>query len=449
MPKTGGVNFTSLVFACLLALTAFPGCFDARGTVASLGSQAKPYQEFLEDPVCLTTIKSVAVFPFADRAPQPGFDSTDFANKFANQLAALGKIRVIYPQDILDEVEQENQQARRHNARLKERLALGLFDPEKDGEATAADGEAARRGYYDPIKNTDEAIRLARRAKADAIIVGEVSDYDPYMRPRLSLTMRLIATGATENAAQAIAELTQWGIPRATSGNASGGGVVYIRQQTFDSTIGSVGMDVSKYGRSHIISDHPYDTEVFVRSMSHYYDVVSHDLAMAYAEARKKAVKEAEDRAKARAKEQQTDQNKAAERLAMLMQRDSRIPDYETPSHNEDWFDQAFPKKDSVLAKNNGDKRIQSWRPGGPGRWATPAERNARDAMVPENERGKGLDGYSTMVDSAFPDADFMMEMNMGDNRDRSWRPDYYNHANPKKSAPLYEAGEFVGKDGE
>ncbi len=447
MPKTGST--VPLTMILLFSIVLFPGCLDTRGVMSSMGSQAKPYQEFLEDPVNLTTIKSVAIFPFADRAPQPGFDSSDFANKLANQLAALGKIRVIYPQDILDEVERENQLARRHNARMKERLALGLFDPQKDGEATSQDGEAALRGYYDPIKNTDEAIRLARRAKADAIIVGEVSDYDPYMRPRLSLTMRLIATGATETAAQAIAELTQWGIPRATSGAASGGGVVYIRQQTFDSTIGSVGMDVSKYGRSHNVSDHPYDTEVFVRSMSHYYDVVAHDLAMAFADARKKAVKEAEERAKARAKEQHADQNQAAQRLAQLLQRDSRIPDSETPGRGEDWYDQAFPNKQGVIAKNNGDKRIQSWRPDGPGRRATPAERNARDAAVPENERGKGLEGYSAMVDAGFPDADTMMEMNMGDNRDRSWRPDYYNHANPKKSAPLYDASQFAGSAGD
>jgi hypothetical protein len=73
----------------------------------------------------------------------------------------------------------------------------------------------------------------------------------------------------------------------------------------------------------------------------------------------------------------------------------------------------------------------------------------ARDAAIPENERGRGLEGYSAMVDSSFPDADTMMEMNMGDNRDRSWRPDYYNHANPKKSAPLYAPEEFRGYGGE
>ncbi|MCC8108460.1 MAG: hypothetical protein LIQ30_05315 [Planctomycetes bacterium] len=436
------------VVAVAVGIVCFlTGCtYEARHVAASLGSSSKPYQEFLEDPVTLTTIKTVAVFPFADRAPQPGFDTHDFANKLANQLASKGKVRVIYPRDILEEVERENQAARRHNARLKERLQLGLFEADENAEMLAQDPEAGRRGYYDPIKNVDEAIRLARRAKADAIIVGEVSDFDPYMRPRMSVSMRLIATGSTETAARAIAEMTQWGIPRATTGGASGGGTIYVRQQTFDSSIGSVGMDVSKYGLTHLVDAHPYDTEVYIRSMSKYYDVVAHELASAYMEARKKAVKEAEDRAKAQAKQNRQDERRAQERLLALIERDSRIPDYETDARGEAYFDQAFMDKNQVL-RNGGDRRIQSWRPEGrSSRVATTAERWGRDALIPENERGRGLDGYSTMVDSSFPDADAMMEMNMGDNRDRSWRPDYYNRANPEKSAPLYDRDQFVGR---
>lgn len=435
--------------AALLCLALASGCNEARHITASLASSSKPYQEFLEDPVNLTTIKTIAVFPFDDRAPQPGFDAEDFANKLANQLAAHGKVRVIYPKEILDRVGWENHQARRYNMELKEKIALGIYTPDKEPQNNAfvsdSRDEYRPRPYYNPIKNVDEAVRLARRAKADAVIVGEVSDFDPYMRPRLSITMRLIATGSTETAAQAIAEMTQWGIPRTGSGG-SGGGVVYIRQQSFDSTIGSVGLEVSKYGRSHLIDHNPYDTEVFVRSMNHYHEVVASQLAGAYAEARKKAVKEAEDRAKAQARMQNQDQKKAQARLIALMDRDARIPDHESAMHPEGYFDQAFMDKQALLGMNGGDKRIMSWRPDGRNiRSASTAERWGRDQMIPENERGRGLEGYSAMADSSFPDADAMMEMNMGDNRDRSWRPDYYNHANPQKSAPLYGPGEFVG----
>ena len=435
--------------AILLSLALLSGCSEARHITATLGSSSKPYQEYLEDPVNLTTIKTIAVFPFSDRAPQPGFDADEFANKLANQLSLHGKVRVIYPREMLSQVDRENREARRWNADLKEKMALGLYIPENapEGGAFAPESPDERqpRAYYDPIHNTDEAVRLARRAKADAIIVGEVTDYDPYMRPQLSLTMRLIATGSTETAAQAIAEMTQWGIPRAGMG-ASGGGVIYIRQQTFDSSVGSVGLDVSKYGRTHLNEHNPYGTEVYLRSMSKYYDVVANELAGAYMEARKKAVKEAEERAKAEAKKRQEDQSKAMSRLMALMNRDARIPDYETNAHQEAYFDQAFMDKRTLLDANGGDRRIMSWRPDGRNiRQATPAERGARDMMIPENERGRGLEGYSAMVDSSFPDADAMMEMNTGDNRDRSWRPDYYNHANPQKSAPLYGPGEHRG----
>ncbi|MDR1745512.1 MAG: hypothetical protein LBS30_07150, partial [Planctomycetota bacterium] len=200
------------LLAAAVAALLLPGCDEARHITAALGSSSKPYQEFLEDPATLTTIKTIAVFPFEDRAPQPGFDSETFANKLANQLAAYGKVRVLYPRDILERVEEENLASRRHNARLKEKRALGLVSPEEAADPDSG-GDSSPRSYFDPIKNPEEAVRLARRAKADAIIVGEISDYDPYMRPRLSLTMKLIATGSTEAAAQAIAEMTQWGIP--------------------------------------------------------------------------------------------------------------------------------------------------------------------------------------------------------------------------------------------
>lgn len=436
------------LFVCAAAL--LPGCADGRHIVAALGSSSQPYQEFLEDPVALTAIKTIAVFPFANHAPQPGFDADVFANQLANQLASQGKVRVIYPREILDKVEKNNRAARRHNAELRERVMLGLYVPEHmrpDAEKadifTAGDGEMRPRQYQNPVGNVDEAVRLARQAKADAIIVGEITDYDPYMRPRLALTMRLIATGNSETAAQAIAEMTQWGVPRTT---AAARGTIYIRQETFDSSVGSVGLEVSKHGRTHIIDNHALGTEVFIRSMSHYYAVVAGRLARSYVDARKKAVKEAEDRAKLEARKRNQDQEAAIRRVQALMERDGRIPDYETDARGEDYFDQAFLDRRALIDANGGDRRIQSWRPDGRTiRPATPAERRARDAAIPENERGLGLLGYSTMVDSAFPDADAMMEMNMGDNRDRSWRPDHFNRANPRKSAPLYAPGESGG----
>ncbi len=447
--------FVVILSLIVLALALMSGCSEGRYVTAALGSSAKPYQEFLEDPVALTAIKTIAVFPFENRAPQPGFDSDAFANKLANQLAAEGKVRVLFPKDILAFAERENRAAKRHNAELKEMMQLGIYIPESQrqdrqdsyeppAEAARLDAEELRpRPYYNPIQNSDEAVRLARRAKADAIIMGEVTDFDSYMRPKMTLTMRLIATGNSDVAAKAIAELTQWGVPRP---NSSAKGVIYIRQEAFDSTIGSVGMNVSKYGLTHFVDNHPYDTEVYIRSMSQYYEVVAHQLANSYVEARKKAIKEAEKRAREEAKLHNRDQDAAAKRIMAMVERDSRIPDFETDRYNENYFDQAFVDKNALLDANNGDKRIQSWRPDGRNiRPPSQAERLARDGRIPENERGRGLEGYSAMSDASFPDADAMIEYNLGDGRDRSWRPDYYNHANPEKSAPLYGPQEFRG----
>ncbi len=176
--------------------------------------------------------------------------------------------------------------------------------------------------------------------------------------------------------------------------------------------------------------------------MSSFYDVVAHQLAKSYVDARKKAVKEAMERAKRQAKADNADQAAAAARLVALMERDSRIPDYETGTRGEDYFDQAFVSKREALAANGGDKRIQSWRPEGPMRQPSTGERWRRDGRIPENERGPGMEGYSAMADASFPDADELMEGNIG-GRDKGWRPDYYNHANPEKSAEFYDPQEF------
>ncbi|MDR2390888.1 MAG: hypothetical protein LBE84_04310 [Planctomycetota bacterium] len=434
----------------LLGLVALAGCDEARYIGATLGSSSSPYQEFLEDPVALTAIKTVAVFPFDDLATQPGFDAETFANRLANQLAAHGQVRVIFPAEMLRIATGENRQAVRHNTRLREMNTLGLGgaeQPDPGGDPfpeNLGEDERLPRRLLNPVKNLDEAVRLARRAKADAVIVGEVSDIDSYMRPRITLNLRLIATGNSEATAKAIAELAQWGVPRPSVG--VGSGVVYIRQESFDSRIGSVGLDVSRYGRTHLIDDHPYDTEIYVRSLTHYYDVVANRLARSYMEARKKAVAEAEKRAREEARMAKRDQDSASRRLLALMERDSRIPDYETDAVGQDYFDQAFPDRRNVSAAGGEDRRIQSWRPEGRDiRPATPAERLARDGNIPENERGRGLDGHASVMDAAFPDADALMEGNLGNSRDRGWRPDHYNHANPRKSALLYDPGEFQG----
>lgn len=458
--KNGSNRFAFAALAVLvLAAFACSGCIDDRYLVAAVGSKSKAYQEFMEDPVTLTAITTVAVFPFDNRAPLPGFDADVFANKLANQLASAGQIRVLYPKDVLEFADRENRAARRHNADLREQIRLGLYRPEEMNKAAGdesgedadaevdlmagTDIEKKPRSYYDPVRNMDEAVKLARRAKADAIIMGEVSDFDPYMRPRLSLTMRLIATGSTDDVARELAELTQWGIPRSGS---SAKGVVYIRQETFDSAVGSVGLDVSIYGRTHMTDHRAYDTEAYLRSMTMYYDVVTNQLAKAYVDARQKAIKEAERRARAAAKKNRQDENAATNRLMALLERDSRIPDFETDQYTEGYFDQAFPEKNGVVQANGGDKRIMSWRGDGRNiRKPNTGERLNRDARIPENERGPGMRGYPAAADAAFPDADAVMEQNLGDNKDRSWRPDYYNHANPQKAAPMYGPSQAGG----
>ncbi len=331
-----------------------PGCLTLARTVArATTSVSYPHEQWEGDPVALATVKSVLVLPFADKAPEPGFDADGFATRLANQLSARGQLRVVYPREALALVETDNAEIRRHNAEYRRRQLLGIRPATeradllqradaRRGEAVAGEEDRLQE-MLDPVHNLDDAIKVGRRLKVDAVVMGLVTDHDPYLRPRVALTLQVVATGNSEAAAAALAELTQWGIPR--SANYSRG-IIWSRQQNFDSRDGNIGRDVYEHAFIRHTEEHPYDTETYLRSMRMYYDYVSSTLSKGLLDARTAAVAEAEKRALAEAEKRQ------AEHLAVR----KRINDLTTP-------DPALPDAEQVVATNLYDRRDGGWRP--------------------------------------------------------------------------------------
>jgi len=344
-----------VILLALLALIVLlvTGCMEKARSITALASSSEPFQEYVGDPVALATVKTVAVLPFDDRSPSPGFKPLEFSTRMANQLAAHGRVKVIYPNEMMRVLEAENLKIRRHNSeyRYRQQVGIKVADERPDQLRRAEEGlrenvageEDRRRAYLDPVREANDAVKLARQMGADAVVMGTVTDYDPYMRPRISLFMRVLATGTTEGQAQALADLCQWGIPRTQS---MAHGVVWQRQQNFDARDGNIGYGAYMQAITHHVDHNVYDTEAYIASPTLYGDYVGSVLSKALLKARDDAILEAEKRALEEAKRQQMAQAAVRERLQQLIT--------EKP---------ALPDPDQVIAVNHRQQTEDTWRP--------------------------------------------------------------------------------------
>lgn len=339
------LNVRNLLFTlCLLGVClSAAGCYDAaarmarKGARAAYGADSKAYQEFPGDPVALATVKNIAFIPFDSVAPQDGFNSTAFTTALASQLASRGEVRVFYPQEIMKIAEIENRKANAHNVRLQERIEMHeeLSKLPKD--------ERERKPMLDPVRKMDDAVMLGRLLNADAVVMGMITDYDPYMRPKMCLTIKVIATGASDVAANALADLSQWGVPRSAT---TARGIVWYMQQNFDSRDPDIGRNVWAYGVTKHTEDRPSDVQSYVISMGQYYDYVGSVLARSLMGARQQAVAEAEARALAEAQKRQLAQEGVRNKIRAL-----------TDPHFE------VPDATAVMGRNLTDERDKGWRP--------------------------------------------------------------------------------------
>jgi len=409
------------VLAALLALSCLPGCWSANEMIAGAASRGRPYQEYARDPIALAAIHTVAVLPFDNRAPGPGFNGEEFAVKLASQLGGRGQFKVLYPQDFIDLASRQNRADGRRRDELATRLRLGL--PLAEADEAWLRGDPRRE--VDPVRNLDDALRLARRLEADAVITGYATDFDASVRPRLAITLRLVATGRSEAATRALAAMAVSGVPL----DGGGGGarqIIYTRQQVFDSREGNVNRSVRAYTTTHVTDHHPDGYRAYTSSMSRYYDVCANQLAASLAKTRGEAVAETRRLARLRSRNG-TAGDASVDRLLARRARDAELPDTETRLRPAGHYDRHLPDARSVLDRE--DDRLMSWRGDGAAiREPHGEERVLRDRATGPDARDIALAGYA-------PDADGLWDRSSDpEGPDDFWRPAVYAARRPDRA---------------
>ena len=329
-----------LIICFILTLT---GCIpETQATArkiarAAYGGTSASYEEFTGDPIAIATTKSIAFIPFDYVGRLEGFDTMTFTTRFASQMATQGEVKVVFPREAMKLVEIENRKVNSHNTMLAERVMMGenLNNLPRD--------ERSRARKINPVISLDDAVKIGRMLKVDAVVTGTVSDWNPYMRPRMCVNVKIIATGNSDTAAQALAQMTQWGVPRQAS---TARGIIWFMQQNFDSRDSDIGRNVWAYGLTKHTEEKAADIETYLRSISQYYDYVGSVLSRAVLQTREDAIEEAEKRALEEAQKAQLAQAGVRNKLRALTD-----PYYQVPNAQ------------AVMNQTLKDNRDMGWRP--------------------------------------------------------------------------------------
>jgi hypothetical protein len=165
-------------------------------------------------------IETVAVLPFINQTASAQIDGVEMGNLMANELAKFVGLRPLRPQLI--------------------RQALG----NAKGPSTV-----------------EEAIQLGRRLQADAVIAVAVTDYDPYVPPRLSVSVQFLRVSARRLAAADVDRLVQsasWrrgpmAMPRDRAGH-----WVAAFEDVYDAHEERIRVELSQYAQAQEGSDTPF-----------------------------------------------------------------------------------------------------------------------------------------------------------------------------------------------
>ncbi len=337
-----GHKIISILLALLAAL-CLGGCVNGmsesarKAARAAYGGTTDSYEEFTGDPIAIATTKSVAFIPFDYIGRLEGFDTMTFTTRFASQMSTRGEVKVIFPREAMKLVEIENRKVNQHNRLLSEMAMMG----ENMDNMPRQDRTKARK--LNPVIDLDDAVKIGRMLHVDAVVTGTVSEWDPYMRPRMCVSVKIIATGNSDTAAQALAQMAQWGVPRQAS---TARGVVWYMQQNFDTRDADIGRNIWSYGLLKHTEYSASDIDSYLRSISQYYDYVGSVLAKAILNTRSDAIAEAEKRALEEAKKVKMAQAGVRNKLRALTD-----PYYEVPDAQ------------AVMNQTLADTRDMGWRP--------------------------------------------------------------------------------------
>lgn len=197
------------------------------------------YKHYPENP--FKDIEVVAILPFMNQTAEAKLETEEFANVFASELLKFEGFRVVRPIMIL---------------------------------AAAEPGEK--------IRTADDAIRLARRLKADAIVAAAVTDFHPYHPPRVAVSVQVLRVGAREISEGEIDRITQsasWRRGPFALSRDKAGHLLAAFEKVYDSHQESVRREVVAYAQAQEESDTPFEGErEFLAVQSRYLQFVSNQV---------------------------------------------------------------------------------------------------------------------------------------------------------------------------
>jgi hypothetical protein len=198
------------------------------GCVASSESHGDP----------LSGIRVIAVLPFADQTGGATFDADEFANILASELVKVGGVRVVRPAQI---------------------------------RAAFEAGES--------LQTADDAIRIGRRVRADAVLACAITDYDPYDPPKVAVSAQLLRVAAGPISSRDLDRLLQsasWRRGPLTMSRDRAGHALAAFEEVYDAHEKQTRMALQAYAQGQIGSDSAFLREQeFLAVQSKYLKFVS------------------------------------------------------------------------------------------------------------------------------------------------------------------------------
>ena len=166
-----------------------------------------------ESPV--PDIRVVAVLPIADQTGGSGFDPDEFANIVASELVRVHGLRVVRP------------------ARIR----------------AAAESE---------IVTADDAIRIGRKVRADAVLACAITEYDPYDPPKVAVSIQILRTESAPMSGRDLDRMLQsasWRRGPLAMSRDRAGHVLAAYEEVFDSRDQATRQELRAYVRGRVESE--------------------------------------------------------------------------------------------------------------------------------------------------------------------------------------------------
>jgi hypothetical protein len=156
-------------------------------------------------------IRVVAVLPFVDQTSGSSFDADEAANLMASELVKIAGVRVVRP------------------AQIRAGLEVG-----------------------ESLATVNDAVRIGRRVRADAVLACAITDYDPYDPPKIGISVQFLRVAAHPLTSQDLDRMLQsasWKSGPLPMTPDKAGHVLALFEDVYDSQDGRTRGDLINYAR--------------------------------------------------------------------------------------------------------------------------------------------------------------------------------------------------------